>query len=67
MSLRQHGQENQVIMSQQLSMPIATMEEEIVGVSVRLNQAMSSYQDFKTASSFVGFTWLVSVNERVYF
>ena len=27
-------------MSQQLSMPIATMEEEIVGVSLRLNQAM---------------------------
>ena len=39
-SLRQHGQENQVIITLQLSMDIATMEEEIVGVSVRLNQAM---------------------------
>ena len=39
-SLRQHGQENKVIVTLQLSMSIATMEEEIVGVSVRLNQAM---------------------------
>ena len=39
-SLRQHGQENKVIITLQLSMSIATMEEEIVGVSVRLNQAM---------------------------
>ena len=39
-SLRQHGQENQVIITLHLSMSITTMEEEIVGVSVRLNQAM---------------------------
>ena len=53
-------------------MSIATIEEEIVGVSVRLNQAMRqlfpkiisscitlNFQSyFKTASSFVGFMWL---------
>ena len=39
-SLRQHGQENQVIIALQLFMSIATKEEEFVGVSVRLNQAM---------------------------
>ena len=39
-SLRQHGPENKVIITLQLSMSNATMEEEIVGVSVRLNQAM---------------------------
>ena len=31
---RQRGQENQVIITLQLSMSIATMEEEIVGVSI---------------------------------
>ena len=36
-SLTQHGQE---IITLQLFMSVATMEEEIVGVSVRLNQAM---------------------------
>ena len=55
-----------MIMSQQLSMPIATMEEEIVGVSVRLNQAMSSYGDFNRLLALRG-CLLVSVNERVYF
>ena len=39
-SLRQHDQENQVIITLQLSVPIVTMEEEIVGVNVRLNKAM---------------------------
>ena len=39
-SIRQHGQENLVIITLQLSLSIATMEEEIVGGSVRLNQAM---------------------------
>ena len=40
-SLRQHGQENQVIITLKLCMYIATMEEEIVGANnVRLKQAM---------------------------
>ena len=39
-SIQQHGQANEVIITLQLSMSIATIEEEIVGVSVRLNQAM---------------------------
>ena len=34
----------------QLSMPIATMEEEIVGVTVRLNQPMRQQSCFKTLS-----------------
>ena len=37
---RHRGQENQVISTLQLSMSIATMEEEIVGVIMRLNLAM---------------------------
>ena len=41
-SLRQsnHGQDNQVIITLQLPMSIATMEEENMGVNGRLNQAM---------------------------
>ena len=59
-------------------MSTATVEEEIVDVSVRFNQAMRQRQQFpkiisscialnfhrglsryfKTASSFIGFTWL---------
>ena len=38
--LRQHGQENEVIITLQLSMSITKAEEEIVGVSVKLTQAM---------------------------
>ena len=37
--LRQHGQENEVIITLQLSMSIAKTEE-IMGVSVKLTQAM---------------------------
>ena len=39
-SLGQHGQKNEVIITLQLSMTNETTEEEIVSVSVRLNQAM---------------------------
>ena len=51
-------------------MSIATMEEEIVGVSVRLNQAIRQQfpisqrpgygRYFKTGLSFVGFMWLLT-------
>ena len=67
-SLRQHSQENYMINSPQLSMSFATMEGEIVGVNVALNQVtrqqfskhnfqLGNY--FKAGLSFVGLTWLV--------
>ena len=43
-----YGQDNQVIITLQLPMSIATMEEENVGVSERLNQPMRAIS--KTSS-----------------
>ena len=67
-SLRQCGQENQVINTPQLSMSFAEMEGEIIDVNVGLNQAVrqqfSRYNFhlgnyFKTRLSFIGLMWLV--------
>ena len=61
-----------MIITLQLSMSVAKIEEKILGVSMRLNQAMRQrFQNiivrsfklgsyFKTGSSFAGLTWLLT-------